>query len=287
MPDEQCAAKAERAADIERVAEEVGDLHRGIQIDVEILPDEVRAVVAGREQGVFLPHRAALPQLHADGLHERRFAHRLHDAGRSEDGYPADDAEAGVERLFRESLALGRGDDHVQPAGGIRERHDLLHVLADHLPRHGVDGGVPDRLVEPALCHAADALAAVDMHARLVRPADRSKNERAFRHIGVVPAVLFDGAGDAVRAHRDLTHGELEPDALRRIERDGLLPPAGEQHPCRRLGRRRGARAGRISEPETLAVLFDVLFHITAGSDRAARCRWRRRRCCRPCGRGR
>ena len=122
---------------------------------------------------------------------------------------------------------------------------------------------------------------------RLVRPADRGKNERAFRHIGVVPAVLFDGAGDAVRAHRDLTHGELEPDALRRIERDGLLPPAGEQHPCRRLGRRRGARAGRISEPETLAVLFDVLFHVTAGSDRAARCRWRRRRCCRPCGRGR
>ena len=196
-----------------------------------------------------------------NGVEQRLLAHRLDNAARAQNGDAALDAEARVEGLFRKHLALRRGDRHVNAAVVSDEHADLAHVLFDHFSRHGVDSRRSHGLVKSRLRHAADALAAVDGHTSLSGFFHRGKDERAARHVRVVTAVLSDGAAHLVREHLNVQHFEVQLDALGRLQADGLLPPARQQHPRRSLGRSRRARAGRIAEAQALAVLYEIFFH--------------------------
>ena len=168
----------------------------------------------------------------------------------------------GLKVFFASASPPRRGDRHVNAAVVADKRADLAHVLFDHLPRHGVDSRRSHGLVEPRLRHAADALAAVDGHAGRGRFSHRGKNERTAHHVGVVTAVLSDGAAHLVREHLNVQHFEVQLDALGRLQADGLLPPARQQHPRRSLGRSRRARAGCVAEAQALTVLYEIFFHL-------------------------
>ena len=100
VPDEQRTAEAERTAMLQRVADEIAGQNGGARVEADGRADEIRAIVARREQDIVRAVRPALPQLDMDGVDEGLLAHRLDDAGRTEDGNAADNAEAGVEGLF-------------------------------------------------------------------------------------------------------------------------------------------------------------------------------------------
>ena len=272
---------------LQRIADEIRGQDSRARVDTDRIPDEIRAIVARREQDVVRAVRPALAELDMDGVNQGLLAHRLDDAGRTEDGNAADDAEAGVERLFRECLALRHEDDDGQTAAIIAQAQDLFHVFADHAARDGIDGRRADRLVEPALCNAAYARAAVDRDAGRFRPAHGGKHQRVARDVRIVAAVLADGAGDGIGGSRDLEHVQRQGDALWREQIDGSFFVAGQEHPGRRFRGGSRAGAGRIAETELFSVLDDVFFHLSAGSGRASRCRSRRRHCCRPCVRAR
>ena len=206
VPDEQRAAKAEFLAEFQAVADEIRCQHRRLRVKPDKIADVVRAVVAGRKEDVVRAVLAPLPQFHADGVKQCLLAHRLDDTGRAQNGDTALDAEARVKSLFRERLALRRGDRHVKAAVVANEHADLAHVFFDHFSRHRVDGRLAHGLVEPRLRHAADALAAVDGHAGRGRFSHRGKNERIARHVGVVTAVLSDGAAHLVRGPLNVQH---------------------------------------------------------------------------------
>ena len=178
-------------------------------------------------------------------------------------------------------------DHDGQTAAIIAQAHDLFDVFADHAARDGVDGRRADRLVEPALRHAAHARAAVDRDAGCFRALDGCKHEGIVRDVRIVAAVLADGAGDGIGGSRDLEHVQRQGDALGREQIDSRHFAAGQQHPRRSFCRSSRAGAGRIAETELFSVLDDVFFHLSAGSGRASRCRSRRRHCCRPCVRAR
>ena len=272
---------------LQRVADEIAGQNGGARVEADGRADEIRAIVARREQDIVRAVRPTLPQLDMDGVDEGLLAHRLDDAGRTEDGNAADNAEAGVEGLFCERLALRHGDHDGQTAAIITEAHDLFDVFADHAARDGVDGRSADRLVEPALRHAAHARAAVDRDAGCFRALDGCKHEGIVRDVRIVAAVLADGAGDGIGGSHDLEHVQRQGDALWREQIDGSFFVAGQEHPGRRFRGGSGAGAGRIAETELFSVLDDVFFHLSAGSGRASRCRSRRRHCCRPCARAR
>ena len=206
VPDEQRAVKTEFLAEFQAVADEVRRQHRRLRVKPDKIADVVCAVVAGRKEDVVRTVLAPLPQFHVNGVKQCLLAHRLDDAGRAQNGDAALDAEARVKSLFRERLALRRGDRHVKAAVVADKRADLAHVLFDHLPRHGVDSRRAHGLVESRLRHAADALAAVDGHAGRGRFSHRGKNERTARHVGVVTAVLLNGAARLVREHLNVQH---------------------------------------------------------------------------------
>ena len=262
VPDEQRAVKTEFLAEFQAVTDEVRRQHRRLRVKPDKIADVVCAVVAGRKEDVVRAVLAPLPQFHVDGVKQCLLAHRLDDAGRAQNGDAALNAEARVEGLFRERLALRRRDRHVNAAVVSDEHADLAHVLFDHFSRHGVDGHLAHRLVEPRLRHAANALAAVDGHAGCGRFSHRGKNERTARHVGVVAAVLLNGAARLVREHLNVQHFEVQLDAFGRLQADGLLPPARQQHPRRSLGRRGGARAGCVAEAQALTVLYEIFFHL-------------------------
>ena len=168
VPDEQRTAKTEFLAKLQAVADKVRRQHRVFGVKTQKVADIIRAVVARRKQNIVRAALAPLPQLHMNGVEQRLLAHRLDNAARAQNGDAALDAEARVEGLFRKHLALRRGDRHADPAAVTHKTADLAHVFFDHAPRHRVDGRRAHRLVEPRLCHASDALAAVDRHAGCV-----------------------------------------------------------------------------------------------------------------------
>ena len=139
VPDEQRAVKTEFLAEFQAVADEVRRQHRRLRVKPDKIADVVCAVVAGRKEDVVRTVLAPLPQFHADGVKQCLLAHRLDDAGRAQNGDAALNAEARVKSLFRERLALRRGDRHVNAAVVSDEHADLAHVLFDHFSRHGVD----------------------------------------------------------------------------------------------------------------------------------------------------
>ena len=54
---------------------------------------------------------------------------------------------------------------------------------------------------------------------------------------------------------------QLQIQPLGRMQADGAFLPARQEHPPRRLGRRRGAGAGGIAQAEFFAILLNEFFH--------------------------
>ena len=133
-------------------------------------------------------------QLQLDRVGQRLLAHRLNDAAGAEDRSPPFDAQSGVKGPFGHRLPLRDAHRGAQadalPRGIVLT--DQLDLLADHLPRHPVDGGLADRHFQPRLGHPAHALTAQDGDARLLCRFQAHKDLDAVGGIRVVAAVLAD-----------------------------------------------------------------------------------------------
>ncbi len=67
-----------------------------------------------------------------------------------------------------------------------------------------IDGSFPNRLIQPRLRHAADAFAAIQDDAFLLRLFHTGKHQDPIRHLRIVPRIFSDGAGYRIRFLLDL-----------------------------------------------------------------------------------
>ncbi len=165
--------------------------------------------------------------------------------GGAEDRQPADDAEAAVERLRGQRLAVRDGDLHFHVARVAMRRGDFGDGLADHLTRHGIDRRLARRDGKPRPRHGADAFAGVEADAAAWRAGPhRRQDERAMGDVGIVARVLdHAGRGDPVAARRG---GQRKGRALsaRQGHLHGIGKRARQQPRIGRFGGRRGTGAG-------------------------------------------
>jgi len=201
-----------------------------------------------------------LPQFHPDGIHQRFFAHRFHDAGGAQDRDPALDAKARVKGFAGQLLPLGDGYLNMQPAGIIGQAANLLHVFLDHPPGHRVDRRRPHRLIQTASGDTPYALPAVNADPGIYG-SDLRKNKGPIGDIRVISAILFNGAGHTALLHPDFPHAEFQQEPFGRHERDLFFPTAGQKHPRSSLCSSRCAGPGGIPQPQPFAAFCNVLFH--------------------------
>ena len=201
--------------------------------------DELRAVVAGREHDSAPPHSRMLPDLELDAVAQGSEAARLDDARRAQDGDAVLNPQVRVEGLFGKGNTLGYRNRHSNISRkAVRGAH-LAHRRSDHRARRRVDGGRPNRLLEPGQRHAPHAHAAIDGNFRFVRGhtlaahSTRARprmfharvHEHAIGHIGIVACVLLHGALGAPLADACVDHVRLDGQPAGgddRHEADGL-----------------------------------------------------------------
>src|SRR5829696_2683764 len=117
-----------------------------------------------------------------------------HDARGTEDGDAADDAEAGVGRLFGHLFAAW--DAYYDPDAALLRIEDFLYGVGDHTPRHGVYGWSSDWEPEPRFGDDANAITPVQLEPLLFPPRDAGGEMGAVGDVGVVAGVLdYDGLG--------------------------------------------------------------------------------------------
>ena len=167
------------------------------------------------------------------------------DAGGAEDRQSADDAEPSVEGLGRERFAAGNGDLDLDIAGVAVGRRNLRDGLAQHLARHGIDGGLAGRNGKAGPRDHAHAFAGTKAHAASGRGAPNGgEDQRAVGDVGVVAGVLDHACRRRAIAHR--CGGEREGRMLAprqgHLDRIGKLP--GQKRLIGRLGGRGGAGSG-------------------------------------------
>ena len=177
------------------------------------------------------------------------------DAGGAEDRQSADDAEPPVEGLGGQRLAAGNGDLDLDVAGIAVGGGNLGNGFAQHLARHGVDGGLARRNGKARPRHRAHAFAGTEADAASARgAADRGEDQRPVGDVGIVAGILHHaGRRRAVAQRRGgQREGRMLPARQGHLDRIGKL--AGQQRLIGRLGGRRGAGAGGPAVAERAVV---------------------------------
>ena len=260
MPHQYGPLKVQLLADVDGIPNKIADLDRLLRIHPQAVFQKIAAVVAGGQQ-----HRTSqepfLPQLHPDGIHQGFFAHRLYNAGSSQNGDASQDAQPGVEGLFRQLLPQGHRDQHPKAAGIVQGAGDFPQVFLDHFPGHRIDGSLSNSLIQPWFRHPAHAEAPIDVHPPFRDQRHLCVNQRPGSDVRIVSPVLFYSTADAVLCPGNVMHRQLQIQPLGRVQADGAFLPARQEHPSRRLGRRRGAGAGGIAQAEFFPILLNKLFH--------------------------
>ena len=252
--------KVQLLAGVDGIPNKIADLYRLLGIHPQAVFQEIAAVVAGGQQ-----HRTSqepfLPQLHPDGIHQGFFAHRLYNAGSSQNGDAPQDAQPGVEGLFRQLLPQGHGDQHPKAAGIVQGTGDFPQVFLDHFPGHRIDGSLSNGLIQPRFRPPANAEAPIDIHQPFRNQGHLCVNQRPGSDIRIVSPVLLNGTADAVLCPDNVMNRQFQIQPLGRVQTDGAFLPARQEHPPRRLGRRRGAGAGGIAQTEFFPIFLNELFH--------------------------
>ena len=157
-----------------------------------------------------------------------------------------------IEGLQGQTPAFGDVYDDGQSSGVTGFFRDGGDRLADHLPRDGIDGRGPGRLVQSGTGHAADAFSAVDRDA-LARSGHRGVDQDAVRDVRVVAAVFLDRAAAARIRCRRIAHVQREKRPLRcaKFHRSG--EHAGQQRLRGGLRGCCGTAAGGVAAPEHLS----------------------------------
>ena len=213
MAHQQDSFKAQGGRDVQSVSHEVGAFHnRDFLRQPALLPQKIQAIIARRQDQLLRPSGSCLPLLQGDGVHNGLLAHGLHNAAGAQNGQTPFHPQHGVEAALCQGFALWKGDHHGKPALIAAFLPHRLHLLADHLPGHTIDGGTPHRLIQTGFGHPAHAGPAVNYNLFAGNAPDLSHHFHAVGHIGVVPGVLdhrtfghgvVPGAAQGLHCHRD------------------------------------------------------------------------------------
>ena len=180
---------------------------------------------------VFCPQRRLI-HLQLDGVQNGLLAHRLYDTAGAQHRQPALHTDVGVKGASGYLLAAGDRDGHGKAAGVTGGFRFPAQRLGDHLPGHMVDGGLPDRLVQPGLCHPAYPRAAGNAYLGCAgQQRHRGGHRQTGGHVHVIAAVLFNGAFRALGSSAAEQGSYLHHDALGRAQSNGFRRNAGQQQP--------------------------------------------------------
>ena len=133
-----------------------------------------------------------------------------------------------------------------------------------------VDGGLPDRLIQPGLCHPANPCAAGNANLRRAgQQHHRGSHRQTGGHVHVVAAVLFNGAFRALGSGAAEQGGNLHHNALWRAQSDRFRRCAGQQQPGSPGSGQRRTGAGGVAAAQQLLPAAYIVFEL-----RLFRLRW-------------
>ena len=133
-----------------------------------------------------------------------------------------------------------------------------------------VDGGLPDRLIQPGLCHPANPCTAGNAHLRRAgQQHHRGGHRQTGGHVHIVTAVLFDGAFRAIGNGAAEQGSHLHHDALGRAQGDRFRRSAGQQQPGSPGSGQRRTGAGGVAAAQQLLPAAHIVFEL-----RLFRLRW-------------
>ena len=225
--------KVRRRCHIQRISDKVGRLdHRDIsKLRIRFVQIVQPVIARGKDEPpvVVCPQRRLI-HLQLDGVQNGLLAHGFYNAAGAQHRQPALHPDMGVEGAPGHFLAAGDGDGHGKAAGITGGFRLPAQRLSDHLPGHMVDGGLPDRLVQPGLCHLAHSRAAGNTYlGRAGQQRHRGGHRQTGGHVHIVAAVLFNGAFRTLGNGAAEQGSHLHHDALRRAQGDGFRCCAGQQ----------------------------------------------------------
>ena len=215
----------------------------------------VQPVVArGKDEPsvAFCP-QCRLIHLQLDGVQNGLLAHGFYNAAGAQHRQPALYPDMRVEGAAGYLLTAGDRDSHGKAAGVTGGFRLPAQRLGDHLPGHMVDGGLPDRLVQPRLCHPANPCATCNAHlGRAGQQRHRGSHRQTGGHVHVVTAVLFNGAFRALGSSAAEQGGNLHHDALGRAQSDRFRRSAGQQQTSGPGSGQRRTGAGGVAAAQQL-----------------------------------
>ena len=241
---------------IQRISDKVGRFdHRDSgKLRVGFVQVVQPVVARGKDEPsvVFCP-QCRLIHLQLDGVQNGLLAHGFYNAAGAQHRQPALYPDMRVEGAPGHLLAAGDGDSHGKTAGVTGCFRLPAQRLGDHLPGHMVDGGLPDRLVQPGLCHPANPCATCNAHLGCAgEQRHRGGHRQTGGHVHVVAAVLFNGAFRALGSSAAEQGGNLHHNAFRRAQSDGFRRSAGQQQTSSSGSSQRRTGAGGVAAAQQL-----------------------------------
>jgi hypothetical protein len=169
-----------------------------------------------------------------------------HDAGRTKDRQPADDAETPVQRTLCDPGAVGNGDLDHDIARAVQPCRRKLQRGADHRAGGRIDRGLAGRKRQAQPGDRADALAGFEDHS-LARcgPTQGRDHQRAVGDVGIVAGILGHARARTIGTEVFQRKRELRSLAPGKQDLDGIGKHAGQQRLVGGPRRRRGAGARR------------------------------------------
>ena len=212
---------------------------------------------AGRRGDVALPGGAGDIDAAVDRMDPRGAGIGHDDPGGAEYRQPADNAEPRVHRPQGEAFAAGDRDRHGDIGSHPSRKHRAIRLgnvgerAPDHRPRRRVDRRLADAERQAGPGHRADPRAGAKPHARSrLTPGQLGDDQRAMRHIRIVPGILDDaGAGEPVAQFGE-RQGKARRLAARQADRHRIGKPSGQQRGKGGARRRRGAGPGSPAAPQ-------------------------------------
>ncbi len=263
VSNQERSPKTQLSANIQRIPDEIGGLNTDGVIHAQTFAYKIRSVIPRCKQSVLGTALPSLTKLYPNRVHQRFFAHRLHNSGGSQNGNPVHNSQPGVKGFARESFPIRHRNHNIQSSGVIGQPHHFQKILLNHSPGNRIDGGISYRLVQARFGYPTDTCPSLNEHSRLLRAGYFRIDQRSVCNIRVISTVLLNGAGHPLLCHCDVQNRKFQNHTFGGKNRNPLLALSRQQHPGRCF-RRCGCTASRcITKTKLLSVLFNECFQYT------------------------
>ena len=197
-------------------------------------------------------------QFQLDGIYNCPLAHRLHNAGGSQNRNAADDADFRIKRTGCNRFPSRNGDRDSNSAGVGRLPADRLNRLGDHLPRNAVDRRRSDRLIQSGFCHPSHAGSSFDRNTGFFYACSRY-DFHAVRDISIVSGVFDNCAPCRLSVPPRAGDRNLHRNPFCCDQRNRFRGRSGKQQRGSCGCRQCGAGAGRITTSQLFLTASDIV----------------------------